>query len=155
MAIEIGGGITIGGGISVGDSGGGGGGGTPDITGTLTIGYNVMTGYGYDPGFPMMFIPAIGSRTSNPSAIIKGMIYNNTNADTEISFIVGTYTGANGSLVVSDSAHINGATSYTVKIGSVTQTLTSSGSNWIAVAGDPFNLASQNGQTDALEITLA
>jgi hypothetical protein len=156
MAINIGGGIFIGGGVGFGigpSSGGGGGGGTPDITGTLTIGYNGIAGYGYDPGFPPMFIPGWGSRTSTPSGIIAGFLYNTGNSATQIKFAPGTYAGANGALVVSDVSHINGATSYTVKIGSITQTLTST-ANFVEIAGDPFNLAGQNGTTVNFEITL-
>lgn len=127
---------------------------TPDITGTLTIAYSASAGYGYSPGLPMMFIPGWGSRTSTPSGIIGTFLYNTNNLATQISFNAGTYTGSNGSLVVGDAAHINSKTSYLVKIGGVTQTLTSSGTNFITLGGDPFSIQSQNGTTVNFEITL-
>ena len=155
MAFQIGAGIKVGGGITIQLPAGGGGGGatTPDITGSLTIGSGAI-GYGFAPGVPMMFIPATGSLTSTPSSIIDTMAYNTNNSETEVKFKTGTFTGANGSLTVTDAATINSKTTYSVKIGSVTQTLTSSGSNWISIAGDPFNLQSQSGSTVSFEITL-
>lgn len=150
MALAIGGGITIGGGVSVVEEVAVA---TPDITGTLTIGSG-GAGYGYDPGVPFQYIPGFGSRTSNPSGIIRSFLYNTNNLATQIMFQAGTYTGANGSLNVTDTKTINGASSYLVKIGSITQTLTAGASVFVEIAGDPFNIQAQNGSTVSFEITL-
>jgi hypothetical protein len=131
----------------------GGGGGTPDITGTVTIASG-FGGFGYSPGSPGQFIPSWGSRTSDPSGIITSFFYNTSNIETMIQFTTGTYTGANGTLDVTNSATINGSTSYLVKLGSITQTLTPNGSSWIRIIGDPFSMEAQTGSTLNFQITL-
>jgi hypothetical protein len=158
MALEIGTGITIGSGISLVPLVPEAGGGTPDITGSLTIGNGFGDLYGYAPGVPQQFIPGHGSLTQNPAGIINAINYSPTNVETVIVFVTGTYTGANGELVVSNGETINGITTFTVKIGAVTQTMsaTPEADNRVIIYGsDPFNLVAQNGQTVAVEITLA
>lgn len=132
--------------------------GPPDITASVTIaqGQGGLL-YGYGPGLPQMFIPSWGSLTQNPAGIIFAINYNLTYEETVITFVPGTYTGANGELVVSNGETINGITTYTVKIGEVTQTMsgTPEPDNRVIVYGaDPFNLVAQEGQTLAVEITL-
>lgn len=129
----------------------------PDITGSMTIGNGFSNLYGYSPGVPQMFIAGHGSLTQNPVGIISGINYSPTNVETVITFVTGTYTGANGELVVSNGETINGMTTYTVKIGSITQTMsaTPGADNRVIIYGaDPFNLVAQNGQTVAVEITV-
>ena len=131
---------------------------TPDITASLTIGNGFSDLYGYAPGVPQMFIAGHGSLTQNPAGIINAINYSPTNVETVITFVTGTYTGANGGLVVSNGETINSITTYTVKIGSITQTMsaTVAADNRVIIYGsDPFNLVAQNGQTVAVEITLA
>ena len=130
----------------------------PDITGSLTVGNGFSNLYGYSPGVPQMFIPGHGSLTQNPVGIISGINYNPTYEETVIVFVAGTYTGANGELVVTDGETINGTTTFTVKIGSITQTMSATpevDTRVIIYGADPFNLVAQNGETVTVEITLA
>ena len=129
----------------------------PDITGSLTVGNGFSNLYGYSPGVPQMFIAGHGSLTQNPASIILGINYNPTYEETVIVFVAGTYTGANGELVVSNGETINGMTTYTVKIGSITQTMSATpeaDTRVIIYGADPFNLQAQNGQIVAVEITV-
>lgn len=131
--------------------------GPPDITASMTIGNYFGSLYGYSPGLAQQFIPPWGSLTQNPAGIIFAINYNTTYEETVITFVPGTYTGANSELVVSDGETINSSTTYTVKIGEVTQTMsaTPESDNRVIIYGaDPFNLVAQDGQTVAVEITL-
>jgi hypothetical protein len=131
---------------------------TPDITASMEIGNGFSNLYGYAPGVPQQFIPGHGSLTQSPAGIIFAINYNPNDEETVITFVAGTYTGANGQLVVSDGETINSITDYIVKIGSITQPMsaTPAADNRVIIYGaDPFNLVAQNGQTVAIEITLA
>ena len=98
----------------------------------------------------------IASQT--PVGIIGSITYSPTYASTTITFKTGTYTGGNGSLVVTTPWRINGQDgNYSVTIGSVTRTMSQGAGGYIglAITGDLFNLQAQNGQTVAVEIALA
>ena len=130
----------------------------PDITASMTIASGQGGSlYGYAPGLPQMFIPSHGSLTQTPAGLINSINYLPDYSETVITFVTGTYTGANGELVVSNGETINSSTTYTVKIGSITQTMsaTPESDNRVIIYGaDPFNLVAQNGQTVVVEITV-
>jgi len=129
----------------------------PDITGSMTIGNGFGGLYGYSPGAPQQFISPWGSLTQDPSGIIFSINYSPTYEETVMGFVIGTYTGANGELVVSDRETINSITTFTVKIGAVTQTMSATpeeDTRVIIYGADPFNLVAQDGQTVAVEITV-
>ena len=129
----------------------------PDITGSLTVGNNGGSMYGYSPGAPQQFIPPHGSLTQDPSGIIRAINYLPDYQETVINLTNGTYTGANGTLEVTEGKLINGSSNLSVKIGEVTQTFTPDGpgiARTLVLGNDPFNLVAQNGQTVAIEITV-
>jgi len=132
--------------------------GDPDITASMTIGNGFGNLYGYSPGNPMQFIPAHGSLTTTPTGLIYSINYSPASQETVITFTPGTYTGANGSLVVTDGETINGHTTYIVSIGVLTQTMSATptpDSRVLLQGNDPFNLVGRIGMTVAIEITLA
>lgn len=108
-------------------------------SGTLTVGYNNMDRYGYQPY-------DFGSVSISPD-MIRAIYYFTMGNDTSIGFTSGTY----GSVVVSNSpATIDGETSVTVTIDGIAQTgtLMSGGSGpSVLISGDPYGLQSKNGQT--------
>lgn len=147
MALIIGGGITIGGGVSVVEEA------APpppsgDVTGTITVGLNSTFGnrYGYQSGFPGPY----GSVSVSPNAI--SMLYNTS------SFTALWFNGTSIGAITTDSMNglASGVTSISVTVDGVTQTLSSSGpsAGGYSVAGDPLSLATKNGQTLSLAITL-
>ena len=158
MALTIGPGMTINAGVTL---NGGPAVALPDITALLTVAYDASYdsgSYGYvrpEPPSQAGF-GTIASQT--PSGIIGSITYSPTYNNTTITFKTGTYTGGNGSLVVTTPWRINGQDgNYSVTIAGVTQTMSQGASGYIGllIAGDPFNLQSQNGQTLAVAITLA
>lgn len=133
----------------------------PDITASLTVAYNASYdsgSYGYlkpDPPFDAGF-GTLASQT--PNGIIGSITYSPTYERTSITFKTGTYTGIKGSLSVTTPWRINGQDgNYSVTIGGVTETMSQGAGGYMGllIAGDPFNLQAQNGQTVAVEIALA
>lgn len=148
--MEIGAGITIGGGITLEvPSGGGGGGGGGDITGTMTVGFNDTLGnrYGYQGGFPGPY----GSTSTTPSSIISS--FYTTTSFTAIRFAGGTY----GSITVDGmTGLIDGHSSLSIDVDGTTVTLATGGpaGGGYSVSNDVFSLASKNGTTVNIAITL-
>ena len=84
--------------------------------------------------------------SQSPSGIIDSITYSPTYEDTAITFKSGTYTGGNGSLVVTTPWRINGQDgNYSVTIADETHTMSQGPSGYIGllIAGDPFHLQSQ------------
>jgi hypothetical protein len=155
MALIIETGITIGSGITIAPEA------SPDITASITIAYDVSYNsgsYGYvRPNPPGQ--SGFGTIASqSPSGIIDSIYYSPTYDRTTVTFKLGTYTGGNGTLVVTTPWRINGQDgNYSVTIGGVTETMSQGPSGYIglAITGDPFNLQAQNGTTVVVEISLA
>lgn len=124
----------------------------PDIYGTVTVGNTVELGgrYGYQPAFA--FGP-YGSATTIPASIISSFYYRQSIDTTSLLFNGGTY----GSIVVDGlDGFIVGVNSLSVYVGGATQTLVLGGAEagTYSIAGDPFGLATKNGQTLSLAMTL-
>ena len=124
----------------------------PDIYGTVTVGNTVELGgrYGYQPAFA--FGP-YGSATTIPASIISSFYYSQSIDTTSLLFNGGTY----GSIVVDGlDGFIVGVNSLSVYVGGATQTLVLGGAEagTYSIAGDPFGLATKNGQTLSLTMTL-
>lgn len=145
MALIFEGGITISSGITIAPEAAP----TPDITASIDFAYDASYNsgsFGYvrpEPPSQAGF-GTIASQT--PVGIIGSITYSPTYASTTITFKTGTYTGGNGTLVVTTPWRINGQDgNYSVTIADVTQTMSQGpgGYNGLLIAGDPFNLQSQ------------
>jgi hypothetical protein len=151
MALIIGGGISIGGGVTIAPET------APspppgDITGTITVGNTVELGgrYGYQQVFA--FGP-YGSATTIPASILGQFYYRANNDTTNMLFNGGTY----GSIVVDGlDGFIVGVNSLSVYVGGATETLVLGGAvaGTYSIAGDPFGLVTNDGQTLSLSMTL-
>jgi hypothetical protein len=124
----------------------------PDIYGTVTVGNTPDLGnrYGYQPFFA--FGP-YGSATTTPASIISSFYYRQSNDTTALVFNGGTY----GSIVVDGlDGFIVGVNSMSVTFGSATATLVlgAAVAGTYSIAGDPFGLATKNGQTLSFLVTL-
>lgn len=144
MALIIETGITIGSGITIAPEAA-----PPDITASIDFAYDDSYNsgsFGYvrpEPPSQAGF-GTIASQT--PVGIIDTITYSPTYASTTITFKTGTYTGGNGTLVVTTPWRINGQDgNYSVTIAAVTQTMSQGPDGYIGllIAGDPFNLQSQ------------
>ena len=119
-----------------------------DVSGTKTVGFNNMFGdrYGYQSGFPGPY----GSVSVVPDAIAT--LYNTT------TFTAVTFNGTTIGTTPTDSMTglASGITSLSVTVDGITQTISTSGPSpgGYSVAGDPFSLATKNGQTLSLAIDL-
>ena len=119
-----------------------------DVSGTITVGFNDMFGdrYGYQSGFPGPY----GSVSVVPDAIAT--LYNTT------TFTAVTFNGTTIGITPTDSMTglASGITSLSVTVDGITQTISTGGPSpgGYSVAGDPFSLATKNGQTLSLAIDL-
>jgi hypothetical protein len=119
-----------------------------DLTGNITVGFNNTFGdrYGYQSGFPGPY----GSVSVVPDAIAQLYI---TSMFTAVRF---NGTSVGGVSTDSMSGLADGITSLSVTIDGATTTVSTGGpsAGGYSVAGDPLSLATKNGQTLSLAITL-
>jgi hypothetical protein len=119
-----------------------------DLTGNITVGFNNIFGdrYGYQAVFPGPY----GSVSVVPDAIAQ--LYN-TSTFTAVRF---NGTSVGGVSTDSMTGLADGITSLSVTIDGATTTVSTGGpaAGGYSVAGDPLSLATKDGQTLSLAITL-